>query len=81
MDSGREAGDQGQGIHLDADRAIPERFLQLDGDQAILGEGDVFLGDGRAKDASNAIDKFSWRASVSREALYQRAPGSLRRQR
>jgi hypothetical protein len=49
MDSGREAGDQGQGIHLDADRAIPERFLQLDGDQAILGEGDVFLGDGRAK--------------------------------
>jgi len=81
MDRGREAGDQGQGIHFHRNRAIPEGFLQLDGDQAFLGEGDVLLGDRRPQEASNAIDKFSWRASVSREALYQRAPGSLRRQR
>jgi len=50
-------------------------------DQAVVGQADVLLGDGRPQDASNAIDKFSWRASVSREALCQRAPGSLRRQR
>ncbi len=49
MDGGREAGDQGQGIHLDADRAITKGFFQLDGDQAIFGEGDVLGGDGRAK--------------------------------
>jgi hypothetical protein len=44
MDRGREAGDQGQGIHFHRDRAIPEGFLWLDGDQAFLGEGDVLLG-------------------------------------
>ena len=47
MDRGREAGDQGQGIHFHGDRAIPEWSFQLDGDQAILGQGDVLLRDGR----------------------------------
>jgi hypothetical protein len=47
MDRGREAGNQGQGIHFHRDGAIPEWFLELDGDQAFLGEGDVLLGDRR----------------------------------
>jgi hypothetical protein len=45
MHRGREAGDQGQGIHFHGDRAIPEWFLELDGDQAFLGENDVLGGD------------------------------------
>jgi len=39
--SERWPGDQGQGIHFHRDRAIPEGFLELDGDQPVLGEGDV----------------------------------------
>jgi hypothetical protein len=45
MDRGREAGNQGQGIHFHRDGAIPEWFLELDGDQAVVGEGDVLGGD------------------------------------
>ena len=55
MDGGSEARNQGQGIHLDADGAIPKRFLQLDGDEPILGEGDVLGGDGRAKHVAKKV--------------------------
>jgi hypothetical protein len=46
MHRGREAREKGEGVHFDADRAIPEGFLQLDGDQPVVGEADVPLGDG-----------------------------------
>ncbi len=52
---GRGQGGQGQGIHLDADHAIAEGFLQLDGDQHVLGEGDVLGGDGRAKHVAKKV--------------------------
>jgi len=46
MHGGREARDQGQGIHLDADGTVAERFLELDGDQTVSSQGDVLLRDG-----------------------------------
>ena len=42
----REPRDQGQGIHLDRDRAIAKGLLQLHGYQAFVGHGDMLLGDG-----------------------------------
>jgi len=49
MDRGREAGDQGKRIHFHGDRTVPERPLQLDGDEPLLGQGDVLGGNGRSE--------------------------------
>ena len=46
MHRGCEARDQGQRIHFDRDGTVAERFLELDGDQTISGQGDVLLRDG-----------------------------------
>jgi hypothetical protein len=47
VDRGRKPRYQGEGVPFDADGAISEWLIELDGDQALVGQGDVLLGDGR----------------------------------
>ena len=78
---GSKASDESERRKLDRGGAVGPRPLELQAHVAVVENLETVVGQGRTQEASNAIDKFSWRASVSREALYRRAPGSLRRQR